>query len=194
MQMRWTSPAWLCSQVQRGRVLRPTDGTGVRVWMRGARVVQVLQSRRALPPRPHPPAPAVGPGCRPPGPAPSTAAPGVWRGVSEQPGRNSRLGTRLGWRHSWGTLPWEAGAATSSAGAEAAEPAMSTACDQSSGGSSAASLLCESRGHCSPGRGPAGETCPESPRPSGSAGVDVAPLRGATAEPRGRSFRLRVFT
>lgn len=39
-----------------------------------------------------------------------------------------------------------------------------------------------------------GDVSPESPRPSGSAGVDVAPLRGATAEPRGRSFRLRVFT
>lgn len=153
-------------------------------------------AKQACPP---PSAPPAGPGCRPRLSAawPSTqhSSPRSLEGSlgaawQEQPPRNqARLETLVG------------------------DPAVGSGCchlkcwgggrragrvhclvTRPSGESSAASLLCESRGHCSPGGTRGGDVSPESPRPSGSAGVDVAPLRGATAEPRGRSFRLRVFT
>lgn len=190
MQMRWTSPAWLCSKVQRGRVLRPTDGTGVRVWMRGARVVQVLQSRRALPPRPHLPAPAVGRLAQHPAQQPQesggesrsslagTAAsePGSAGDTRGGPCRGKRVlpPQVLGRRPQSRPCPLPV---TSPQEEAVLRPCCVRAEDTAAQGGT---------------RG--GDVSPESPRPSGSAGVDVAPLRGATAEPRGRSFRLRVFT
>lgn len=139
LQMRWTSPAWLCSKVQCGRVLRPMDGTGVRVWTGGACMVQMLQSRRALPPWPHLLALAVG---QQRSPRSLEGSPGAaWQ---EQPPRNQASLALVG------------------------DPAVRSGCYHLecrgggrragrvhclvtglSGESSAASLLCESRGHYS---------------------------------------------